>query len=162
MEIEGKESTRIKICLTCSHGGHLTEMLQLLDAFEGHDTFYFCYDADTTRRLPNAYLVPNMCKNPIEFLKNLFRVYRIFRKERPDLIVSTGAEIAIPVVLIGKLFRATSVYVECGAQVVHPSVTGRVMYWLSDHLFVQWPELTKVYGPKAKFVGSLVDEMQEK
>ena len=102
-----------------------------------------------------------MCKNPLEFLKNLFRAYRIFRKERPDLIVSTGAEIAIPVILIGKLFGATSVYVECGAQVVNPSVTGRVMYWLSDHLFLQWHELTKVYGPKAKFAGSLVDEMRD-
>ena len=90
----------IKICLTCSHGGHLNEMQQLLGAFQGQDCFYFCYDADTTRRLDRAYLVPNMARNPIEFLRNLVRVYRIFRKERPQLIVSTGAEIAIPVVLV--------------------------------------------------------------
>lgn len=148
----------IKICCTCSHGGHLNEMLQIQDAFDGHTVFYFCYDADTTRQLENRYLVPNMAKNPIEFLKNLVRVTRIFRKERPDLIVSTGAEIAIPVVLIGKLFRVPALYIECGAQVVRPSVTGRVMYWMAEEFYVQWPELLQAYGPRARFVGSLIDE----
>lgn len=152
---------RLKICLTSSHGGHLNELLQLQEAFTGHDTFYFCYDADTTRRLERAYLVPNMARNPIEFLKNLARVYRIFRRERPDVIFSTGAEIAIPVVLVGKLYRAKTIYIECGAQVMHPSVTGRVMYWLADAFFVQWPELLAAYGPGARYAGSLIAEEKE-
>ena len=151
---------RIKIALVCSHGGHLTEMLQLQDAFAGHDTFYFCYDAETTRALPNAYRVPNMARNPVEFLKNLGRVARIFRKERPDLIVSTGAEIALPVLFVGKLFRAPMVYIECGAQVAHPSFTGRIMYWLADEFYVQWRELAAAYGPRAKYRGSLIDEIE--
>lgn len=134
-------------------------MLQLLPCFSGHEVFFFCYDADTTRRLDRAYLVPNMAKNPIEFLKNLVRVNRIFRRERPDLIVSTGAEIAIPVALVGKfLFRARLLYIECGAQVVRPSVTGRVVYWLADEFYVQWPELLAAYGPRARYAGSLIDE----
>ena len=149
---------RINICLACSHGGHLAEMLDLQEAFEGHDTFFFCYDAETTRRLPRAYLVPNMARNPIEFLKNLFRLVRIFRRERPDLVVSTGAEIAIPVLLIAKVFRIATIYIECGAQVTHASVTGRIAYWLADSFFVQWPELMRVYGPRARFRGSLIDE----
>ncbi len=133
-------------------------MLQLEDAFADHETFYFCYDADTTRRLPNAYRVPNMARNPIEFVKNLWRVVGIFRKERPDLVVSTGAEIAIPVVLVAKVFRVPALYVECGAQVTTPSVTGRVMYWLAERFYVQWPELLEAYGPRARFDGSLIDE----
>lgn len=152
------DSKTLSICLTCSHGGHLNEMLQLREAFEGCHTFYFCYDAETTRTLPGAYLVPNMARNPWEFLKNLGRVWRIFRRERPGLIVSTGAEIAIPVVLVGKLFRARALYIECGAQVAHPSVTGRVMYWLADEFYVQWPELLAAYGPRARYVGSLIAE----
>lgn len=149
---------RLKICLTCSHGGHLTEMLSLKAAFEGHDVFYFCYEADTTRALPNVYLVPNMARNPIEFAKNLFRVTRIFRSERPDLVVSTGAEIALPVFSVAKLFRLPTLYIECGAQVAHPSFTGRIMHWMADDFYVQWPELLKAYGPRAMLRGSLIDE----
>ncbi|MCC6487907.1 MAG: glycosyltransferase [Candidatus Hydrogenedentes bacterium] len=150
--------TQLTICLTCSHGGHLTEMFQLLDAFKGHDMFYFCYDADTTRRLERAYLIPNMARNPWELLKNIARVWRVFRKEKPDLVVSTGAEIAIPVILVSKLFRIPSIYIECGAQVTTPSFTGRIMYWLANRFYVQWPELREVYGPRARFEGSLIDE----
>ena len=155
---EGPRPGRVKICLACSHGGHLTEMLELEEAFEGHDTFYLCYDAGTSRRLPNRYLVPNMARSPVELVKNLFRVTRIFWRERPSLVVSTGAEIALPVMFVAKLFRAATLYIECGAQVSHPSFTGRVMYWLADDFFVQWPELLHAYGPRAKFKGSLVDE----
>ncbi len=133
-------------------------MLALMDAFEGHDTFFYCYDAETTRALPHAYRVPNRSTNPLEYLFNLVRAYRIFRKERPDLVVSTGAEIAIPVFLVAKLFRLPTVYIECGAQVRTPSLTGRLMYWLADRFCVQWPELVRAYGPRAMFRGSLVDE----
>jgi beta-1,4-N-acetylglucosaminyltransferase len=152
------DHARLNICLTSSHGGHLNEILQLADAFTGHDIFYFCYDAETTRVLPNASLIPNMAKNPIEFVKNIFRVFRLFRKERPDLIVSTGAEIALPVVFVGKLFRTKVLYVESCAQVFHPSFTGRIMYWLADEFYIQWPELLEVYGSRARLEGSLIDE----
>lgn len=151
-------TTPIKICCACSHGGHLNEMLQLQEAFTGHEVFFFCYEAETTRRLARAYLVPNMARNPIEFARNLGRVWRIFRREQPNLIVSTGAEIAIPVILVGKLLRIPAIYVECGAQVVRPSVTGRVMYWLAEDFYVQWPELLQAYGPRARYAGSLIDE----
>lgn len=133
-------------------------MLALLPAFEGHEYFFFCYDADTTRRLDRAYLVPNAPLSPVAFLRNLAKVYGIFRRERPELIVSTGAEIAIPVVLVGKLFRCKVLYIECGAQVTQPSGTGRVMYWLADTFLVQWPELLNAYGPRARYEGSLIDE----
>lgn len=149
---------RLSICLVCSHGGHLNEMEELLPAFDGHDLFYFCYDADTTRALDRAYRVPNMARNPIEFARNLVRLVGIFRRERPDLIVSTGAEIAIPAVLIGKLFGAHSIYVECGAQVTTPSTTGRILSRLVDELYVQWPELLPAYHGRAQYVGSLIDE----
>lgn len=150
--------TRLTICLACSHGGHLSEMLQLHEAFDGHEVFYFCYDADTTRRLPNAHLVPNMAKNPFEFAKNLFRVTRLFRKKRPDLVISTGAEIAIPVMLIAKTMRIPCVYVECGAQFTTPSITGRVIARIADRFYVQWPELLAAYGTRAQYAGSLIDE----
>jgi UDP-N-acetylglucosamine:LPS N-acetylglucosamine transferase len=149
---------RLKVCLVCSHGGHLTEMLELAPAFEDCDTFYFSYDADTTRRLPKTYLVPNMGRNIGELAKNLFRVWTMFSKECPDAVVSTGAEIALPVIAVARLRRVPMLYIECGAQVVTPSFTGRFMYWLADLFLVQWRELAEVYGPRAHFRGSLVDE----
>jgi len=132
-------------------------MLQLADAYDGHEVFYFCYDAETTRRLPDVTLVPNRPYSPIEFLQNLLRVRALFKSKRPDVVLSTGAEIAIPVLVIAKLMRVPSVYVECGAQFITPSLTGRIAYWLCDRFYVQWPELLAGYGARARYAGSLID-----
>ena len=148
---------RPKIGLICSHGGHLTELLELQPAFEGYDTFYFCYDADTTRRLDHAYLTPNRPYNPFHVARNFFRLWRIFNDERPDFIVSTGAEIAIPAFLIAKLRNIPTLYIECGAQVTNPSITGRLLVHIADTFFVQWPELRERYGKSAAYPGSLID-----
>lgn len=148
----------ITVGLVCSHGGHLTEMLELGAAFEGFRTFYFTYEGDTTSNLNNVYLVPNKPYSPIRFVMNLFRLWSIFRRERPNFIVSTGAEIAIPAFLVARMMRVPTLYVECGAQVTHPSLTGRIVSRLTDSFYVQWHELVEVYGGRAQYCGSLVDE----
>jgi UDP-N-acetylglucosamine:LPS N-acetylglucosamine transferase len=147
-----------KVALVSSHGGHLTELLELSPAFEGCEVFYFCYDADTTRRLPNAYLAPNRPYSPIQFLRNVARLWAIFRRERPEVLVSTGAEIAIPAFVVARLLGVRTIYIECGAQVTRPSLTGRLLVHVADRFLVQWPELLGAYGGRAEYCGSLVDE----
>lgn len=153
-----RSERRPKIGLICSHGGHLTELLELAEAFEGYEVFYFCYDADTTRRLPHVYLTHNRPKSPYYFARNFFRLWKIFGSERPDFIVSTGAEIAIPAFLLAKLRGIPTLYIECGAQVTTPSITGRLLVRIAGTFFVQWPELLERYGKRAAYRGSLVDE----
>jgi UDP-N-acetylglucosamine:LPS N-acetylglucosamine transferase len=148
---------RATVGLVCSHGGHLTEMLALAPAFEGFDVFYYCYDAATTRGLPRVYLVPNRPYNPLQFAWNLFRAVRILRAERPVCVVSTGAEIAVPMLLAARLLRIPTLYLECGCQVRTPSTTGRVAAWLATRLWVQWPELLPAYRGRAAYHGSLID-----
>jgi UDP-N-acetylglucosamine:LPS N-acetylglucosamine transferase len=148
-----------KIGLISSHGGHLTELLELAPAYEGMDTFYYCYDADTTRKLSNAYLIPNAPYNPFRVLSNFFKAWKILREEKPDCLLSTGAELAVPPFLIAKWLGIPTIYIECGAQVTTASFTGRLLIRIANEFYIQWPELKEVYGPKAKFVGSLIDEM---
>ena len=145
------------LLLVCSHGGHLAEMLQLQEAFANCRAVYFCYDAETTRPLPNAYRVPNKPTSPIELARNLVRLARLFRRERPNLMISTGAEIAVPAALVAKCFRVPIIHIECGAQVYSPSLTGRVLYYLADRFYVQWPELLDAFGRRARFAGSFID-----
>lgn len=144
--------------LICSPGGHLTEMLELREAFDDARSFYVSYDSSTTRALDDAYRVPNQPYNPFAFLRNLFRFASIFSKEQPDCLVSTGAEIAIPAFLVARLRGIPTLYIECGCQVRTPSVTGRVLSRVATRTLVQWPELLPAYKGRAEYVGSLIDE----
>jgi beta-1,4-N-acetylglucosaminyltransferase len=146
----------MKICLVCSHGGHLTEMLDLMDAFEGHETFFYSYDSVRTRQLGKAYLVPYIGLNPFRMTASFPKVWRMLRKERPDVVVSTGSEIAIPVFYFAKLLGMKTIFIEDLCRVHMPTGTGRIVYPISDVFLVQWEELLAAYGPKAEYKGAVL------
>jgi len=150
----------MKIALVCSHGGHLTELLYLIEAFEGHEVFFITYDNFRTRNLENAYLLENLLENfhnnPFKLIRDIFRLFVIFAKEKPDVVVSTGSEIAIPAFIIAKLFGIKTIFIESWCRVKTKSGTGKIVYYLSDLFLVQWPQLLELYGKKAKYVGAVV------
>jgi 1,2-diacylglycerol 3-alpha-glucosyltransferase len=154
-EVIADESKK-KICLVCSHGGHLTELLRLMDAFDGHEYFFITYDVVRTRKLRRKYLLKNIGRDPLKLLTIIPGIIRILQREKPDLIVSTGAEIAIPVFYIGKLlFGIKTVFIESWCRVKEPSHTGRIVYPVSDWFLVQWESLLKRYGAKARYKGAV-------
>jgi UDP-N-acetylglucosamine:LPS N-acetylglucosamine transferase len=131
-------------------------MIELMPAFKGHPFYMITYDSVRTRSLPNAYLIDNFPTNPSRIPRSMMSIVKILLRQRPQLVVSTGAEIAIPVFLVSKLLGITTVFVETAARVKSPSGTGRLVYHLTDYFFVQWKELLGCYGRRARYVGGLL------
>ena len=75
-------------------------------------------------------------------------------KEKPDLIVSCGAAVAVPFFYIGKMMGAKVVYIEVFDRIDKPTMTGKMVYPIADKFVVQWDEQKKVY-PKAVNLGSI-------
>lgn len=147
----------MKIALICSHGGHLTEILYLLEAFEGHKIFFITYNNFRTKDLDyRKYLLENIGTDPFKMSKAFFQMFKILYNEKPDIIISTGSEIAIPAFIIAKLFRIKTIFIESWCRVKTKSGTGKIVYPLSDLFLVQWPELLEVYGEKAKYMGAVI------
>ena len=147
----------MKLALVCSHGGHLTEIMYLLDAFEGHDTFFITYNNFRTKNLEQKkYLLENIGTSPFKMFKSFFQIGKILLKEKPDTIISTGSEIAIPTFIIAKILGIKTIFIESWCRVKTKSGTGKIVYYLSDLFLVQWPELIELYGRKAKYVGAVV------
>lgn len=146
----------MKIALVCSHGGHLSEMLLLAAAWEGHETFWITYDSGRTRDLERAYLLTNIGVNPFRMAIASIRIAWVLFRERPDAVLSTGSEIAIPAFYLARLFGAHTVFVEVWTRVRRPTGTGRLVYPVADRFIVQWPQMLQHYGPRAEFGGSLL------
>jgi len=157
----------MNVFLVSSPGGHLTETLSLMEAFEG------CNVSVITLDFPNMEDIVlegiqeihkiKLCFNysvrfglPITLLKSLPAFFRIFREKRPHIIFSTGSEIALPAFLIGKfLFRSKVVYIECFTRIETLSLTARIVSRFSDLFLVQWEELAAKYD-KALYRGRLI------
>ena len=147
----------LKIALVCSDGGHLAEMLALSGVFGGHSCFYLTYGGGMADSLRPAYFFSRFLKNPFRQLAVWFRIARIFAKERPAVVFSTGAELAVPAFYVGKfLFGCRLIYLECSAQVNTPSLTGRAVYPVTDLFLVQWEPLLAKYGSRAQYRGGLI------
>ena len=152
-------STRLKLALVCSHGGHLTEMQMLSPALDGHDCFLVSYRCRRTEELNSVqrkYLLDNIGTNVARMLAAIAQAARILHRERPDVVLSTGAEIAVPFLWVGKLLGARTVYVESLCRVRTRSGTGPLVYPVADLFLLQWPDLLPIYGPKAQYLGGLL------
>ncbi len=149
----------MKICLVSSAGGHFTETVQLLEAFEGHELFFVTWhssrEADVMA-LARAYFMQPFGTSPVRLLLAFPKVLQILLREKPDVMVSLGAEIALPFFYLGKLLRIKTIFIESWCRLAGLSKTGRLLYPVADLFLVQWPQLLGVCGEKARYEGAVI------
>lgn len=148
----------MKICLVGSSGGHLTHLYMLKPTWSKYDRIWVTFDKeDAKSMLKNEKMYP--CYYPTNrnlknLIKNTFVAWKILVSEKPDIIISSGAAVAVPFFYLGKLMKKKLIYVEVFDRVDKPTLTGKLVYPIADVFIVQWEEQLKVY-PKAKNFGSI-------
>lgn len=91
--------------------------------------------------------------NPFGAMRHLWVSAILAWKLRPKVVISLGASNVVCFSYFSWLLGAKIIHVECMNQVITKSVTGKLLYPICQELLVQWPELLKVYGPKARYEG---------
>ena len=148
----------MKICFVGSSGGHLTHLYMLKPFWQDKDRFWVTFDKQDAQGLlkdekmyPCYYPTNRNLKN---LIRNTFVALKVLRKEKPDLIISSGAAVAVPFFYLGKLFGAKLMYIEVFDRIDKPTLTGKLVYPITDTFVVQWEEMKEVY-PKAVNLGSI-------
>ena len=151
----------MKVCLISSTGGHNDELMKIIPAVEEHD--YFLITEKNKSRSMDAsrnkvyFLMQQERKNILfllVFAANIIKSFYLYLRERPKVIITTGAGATYPFCLFGKIFGAKLIYIESYAKIYSSSATGRLMYKISDEFFIQWETLQDSY-PNAKYRGAL-------
>ena len=148
----------MKICFVGSSGGHLAHLYMLKPFWKNKERFWVTFDKEYARYLlkdEKMYSVYYPSNRSIKaLLINTWRALRILPKEKPDLIISSGAAPAIPFFWIGKLMGAKTVYIEVFDRIDAATIAGKLCYPVTDLFIVEWEEMKKVY-PKAINLGSI-------
>ena len=148
----------MKICLVGSSGGHLNHLFMLKPIWEKHNRFWATFDQEGSQSLLKGeqmyplYFPSNRSLKALVI--NTARAIKILAKERPDLIISSGAAPAVPFFYIGKLMGIKTVYVEVYDRINRDTMTGKLCYKVSDLFIVQWEEMKEIY-PEAINLGSI-------
>jgi UDP-N-acetylglucosamine:LPS N-acetylglucosamine transferase len=146
-----------KICIAASAGGHLKEILQLAPFYNKYDHYFVTLnrpDGTDLAKREKVFFVECPARNPIKLLKNFTQSYSIFIKQKPDIVISTGADTALVTCYLAKLFGKKVIYIESYCRPTKPSITGQLVYPIADLFIYQWKEMEKYY-PKGVLGGSI-------
>ncbi len=154
----------LRICLAGSGGGHVRQLLDLEGAWGGYDHFFVSEDTALSRSIAEkhrTHFVTHLALgqarlgSPVRMvvagLKNFVEAGKIMFRERPDMLISTGAGAVFFSVLWARLLGARIVIVESFARFHHPSVFARLSAPLAHHKVVQSEALADHWRDAAVF-----------
>lgn len=150
------------VLFVASTGGHLNELLQLSNMFKKYDFHLITEKTKSNLYLKDKYkdrvsyltygTKDHMLSYPFKLLYNCFKSVYLYLKIHPDYIVTTGVHTAGPICCLGKIFGTKIIFIETFAQISSKTVTGKLLYPISDLFVVQWESMKDVY-PDAVYGG---------
>ena len=145
-----------KLCLVSSSGGHWEQLLKLQPLIEKYDGFLV---TEKTQYPASAkyLMIQTDLKDKLMLFKmvvNGLRSIKIWIKERPDFVITTGTMIAYPFYLLAVIFHKKFVFIETFGRANMATVAGKLMEKHSDLFIVQWESRVKHYK-KAIYGGCL-------
>jgi UDP-N-acetylglucosamine:LPS N-acetylglucosamine transferase len=142
--------TTKKVLAVSSGGGHWVELLRIVPAFEGHDMVFVTVD-DMYRGevgLSKFYAVQDVTRwNKWRWPQTLAKLTWILLRERPSVVVSTGALPGYFALRLAKLFGARTVWLDSIANAEELSLSGQKAGKYADLWLTQWPHLARSEGP---------------
>jgi len=145
----------MKVLLVCSTGGHFRVMQQLRPFWETHDRVWVTFSTPGTQAAlagetvhwafsPTNRNLPNL-------MRNLWLAQAVIRKEKPDVVLTTGAGVAVPFIILGKLLGCRTSFIESVTRVSQLSLSARLTLPFIDALYVHWAQLRAKY-PQAELI----------
>lgn len=148
-----------KVLAISSGGGHFVELLRLAPALEGHTVVYATVSESYREQVGGApfHVVKDATRwNRLGMIRTAIQILAILVRERPDVVVSTGALPGYFALLLGKrILGSKTIWVDSLANGDELSLSGRMAGRHADLWLTQWPELARKGGPH--YLGSLLD-----
>ena len=153
-----------KVLFISSTGGHLNELMQLKPLFKKYDYHIITEKDKVTENLKEEYgekitylpygtrakIFSYIFKYSFLCLKSIYLYFKL----KPKYIVTTGTHTVVPICYLGKLFGSKIIFIETFANINKKTLSGKMIYPISDLFIVQWEEMLKLY-PKAVLGGSI-------
>ncbi|XP_045334320.1 UDP-N-acetylglucosamine transferase subunit ALG14 homolog isoform X2 [Leopardus geoffroyi] len=117
---------------------------------------YFIHRIPRSREVQQSWL-----STVLTTLYSMWLSFPLTHRVKPDLVLCNGPGTCVPVcvsaLLLGILGikKVIIVYVESICRVEHLSLSGKILFHLSDYFIVQWPALKEKY-PKSVYLGRIV------
>lgn len=134
-----------------SGGGHWVQLMRLRPAFEGHDVAYVSVDARYRDDVAGHafHVVRDATRwNRLGLLAMACKILLVLLRERPDVVLSTGAAPGVFALRLGRWLGAKAVWLDSIANIERISMSGGLVGPKADLWLTQWPHLAREGGPE--------------
>ena len=147
---------RVRVLAIASGGGHWVQLLRLRPAWDGCEVAYATSQADYqtdvrpagSNTVARFYTFPDAnISQKLRLVRQLGAVTSIMLRERPDVVISTGASAGYFALRIAKYLRCRTIWVDSIANVEKMSLAGKNVKRFADLWLTQWPELARLPAP---------------
>jgi len=152
-----KTSSRRKILALSSGGGHWLQLCRLLPAFQDHDVVLATTHAGYSSQAQGYRFraIPDATRwNKLKLVWLSCHVLILLLRERPDIVISTGAAPGYLALRLGKLLRMRTIWVDSIANAKELSLSGQKIGPYADLWLTQWEHLARPGGPH--YAGSVL------
>ena len=141
-----------RVLAVASGGGHWVQLRRLEAAFAGHDMAYATVHAGSRSDVPadaHFYKIRDATRwDRLGLVVMAWQLLVIVLRERPDVVISTGAAPGYIALRLGKLLGARTAWIDSVANVEEVSLSGRMVGRHADLWLTQWRHLSKDDGPQ--------------
>jgi len=133
-----------------SSGGHWTQLMRVLPAFTSYEVVFVTVLKSYRSQVPKNrfYLINDANRwNKLRLVQVALKLVWILGKERPDVVVSTGAAPGYFALRLGRLFGAKTIWIDSITNIERLSMSGSLVGRHADLWLTQWPHLAKSEGP---------------
>ena len=144
-------SKQERVLVVTSGGGHWAQMMRIRKALDGCDVAYASVGQGYADDVPGCrfFVVRDANRaQKLDLIRSAGDVFGVIRRERPAVVVSTGAAPGLFAIVFGKLFGARTVWIDSIANAGKLSLSGRLAGRWADLYLTQWPELAREGGPE--------------
>ena len=139
-----------------SSGGHWVQLRRLAPAFDGQDVAYLTTDPGHRAEVGPArfYTVNDANRwNKLALVLCALRILWVVVRERPGVVVSTGAAPGYLAIRFARMLGARTVWIDSVANVEELSMSGRMASETADLCLTQWPHLA---GGPVRYLGAVL------
>lgn len=139
-----------KVLAVASAGGHWVQLMRLQPLLDEFETVYVSTDSFLADEVAPArfHQVPDGSRwNKLRLLSIAWKLFRILRRERPQVVLSTGAAPGFLALRIGKWLGMRTAWIDSIANSEELSLCGHRIGRHADLWLTQWPHLARPDGP---------------
>lgn len=146
-----KDNILTKVLAVTSGGGHWDEMMVLREDLRDVKIIYANTFAGLAENsgIEKCYLIPECSRDtPLSVIRCARAIFSLIRRERPDIVISTGAAPGLLAIVIGHMCGAKTMWVDSIANSIELSMSGRLAGKFADVWLTQWKHLANERGPQ--------------